>query len=39
MVADFLKFRAGYLTEFRQFMNSCDAIEQLLGRPIDFSKL
>jgi hypothetical protein len=39
MVADFLKFRGGYVIEFRQFLNSCEVIEQFLGRQIDLSRL
>ncbi len=32
---DFLRFKDGELIEFRQFMNSFDVIEQVLGREID----
>ncbi len=39
MVADFLRFRANRIVEFRQFMDSLDAAEQWLGRDIDISKL
>ena len=39
MVADFLRFNAGRIIEFRQFMDSWEATEQWLGKEIDVSKL
>lgn len=37
-VANFLRFRAGRLVEFREFLDSFDAAEQALGRWLDVEK-
>lgn len=34
-IANFLRFADGKLIEFREFMNSFDAVEQALGRELD----
>jgi ketosteroid isomerase-like protein len=39
MVADFLRFRAGRIIEFRQFMDTLDVTEQWLGKEIDITAL
>lgn len=33
-VADFLRLRQGRIVELRQFMDSFDAVQQVLGREI-----
>ena len=38
-VADFLRFRDGRIVELREFIDSFDAVQQVLGREIDASKL
>lgn len=35
MFAQFLRFRDGRIVELREFMDSFDAVEQVLGREID----
>jgi ketosteroid isomerase-like protein len=37
-VADFIRFASGRIVEFRQFMDSFDAVQQVLGREILISK-
>ncbi|MCL4712059.1 MAG: hypothetical protein KJZ73_12520 [Pseudorhodoplanes sp.] len=36
-VADFLRLRQGRIVELRQFMDSFDAVQQVLGREIPVS--
>lgn len=38
LFAQFLRFRDGRVVEFREFMDSFDAVEQVLGREIEISK-
>jgi len=33
-IADFLRFRDGRIVEMREFMDSFDAVQQVLGREI-----
>lgn len=33
-IANFLRFEGGHLIEFREFLNSYDAVEQALGREL-----
>jgi len=35
MFAQFLRFRGGHIVELREFLDSFDAVEQVLGREID----
>lgn len=35
MLAQFLRFRGGHIVELREFMDSFDAVEQVLGREIN----
>jgi uncharacterized protein len=35
MFAQFLRFRDGHIVELREFMDSFDAVEQMLGREIN----
>jgi len=37
-VADFVRFQNGRIVELRQFMDSFDAVQQVLGREISLSK-
>lgn len=37
-VADFIRFADGRIVELRQFMDSFDAVQQVLGREISISK-
>lgn len=39
LLAHFLRFREGRIVEFREFMDSFDAVQQVLGREIDLSKV
>ena len=38
MFAHFLRFRDGRIIEFREFLDSFDAVEQVLGREIEITK-
>ncbi len=38
-VAHFFQFRRGEIVELREFMDSFDAVEQVLGREIDVKKI
>jgi ketosteroid isomerase-like protein len=38
-IANFMRFRDGRVTEFREFMDTFDAAQQILGREIDLSKV
>jgi len=38
LVAHFIRFRKGLIVELREFMDSFDAVQQVLGREIDLSK-
>jgi ketosteroid isomerase-like protein len=39
LVAHFIRFRAGRIIELREFMDSFDAVQQVLGSEIDTVKL
>lgn len=38
LFAHFLRFKNGKIVEFREFMDSFDAVQQVLGREIDIGK-
>jgi ketosteroid isomerase-like protein len=39
LIAHFIQFRDGRITELREFMDSFDAVQQVLGHEIDVSKI
>lgn len=39
MLGHFMRFRAGKIVEFREFTDTFDAVQQVLGREFDLSKL